>query len=54
MSVEEPNLETGYFVENFKGPIENLQRSLLKYGLSLNQAKVYVYLSKVASFFVVK
>jgi len=46
MAVEEPNLETGYFVENFRRPIENLQQSLLKYGLSLNQAKVYVYLSK--------
>ena len=46
MTIEEADLETGFFVENFKKPIENLQQNLLKFGLSYNQAKVYVFLSK--------
>jgi len=46
MATEGANLETGFFVESFKKPIESLQQNLLKFGLSYNQAKVYVFLSK--------
>ena len=46
MTTEGTELETGFFVESFREPIESLQQNLLKYGLSYNQAKVYVFLSK--------
>ena len=46
MTTEGTKLETGFFVESFRKPIENLQQNLLKFGLSYNQAKVYVFLSK--------